>query len=227
MYALAIGMDADPKRLRPLKWNSLRAERMSYDSLKPYCNVAFRRIDESFDPDNSLEQECLTVAVKHWNSYTKQKLNLFAEIEGKVTRLVVCRGDAKPMTVLVRLNGDRWESCGYCTDDATKELETCDTPALLPPKDVSQELLSLIVYPGVSEAPPVTAIPSDNRIVEDSFKSELQNMLSLSGPLLNAMKKLTLSLDQKKPHPRGPTRPIPEKPTIRPKKPDKNDTRVY
>ncbi|THW55674.1 hypothetical protein D6D02_05177 [Aureobasidium pullulans] len=246
VYALAIGMNADPKRLHPLEWNSLRAEKMSYDSLKPCCNVAFRRFDESFDPDDPLDEECLTVAVKHWNSYTKQKLQLFAETEGRITQLVMYKGDTEPTTVLVRLNGDRWEGCGYYKDEANDEYETCDTSTLLSTERVSQGVLSLIVYPGITTAPEAShnvPLPSDSENIDEKFKSELETVLELSKPLLiaisgivPAMEKLAISLDEVKPRPRAAIPPIPETSYTGPKQPDsafskapaakKNDTRA-
>lgn len=240
-------MNADPKRLRPLEWNSLRAERMSYDSLKPCCNVAFRRFDESFDPDDPLNEECLTVAVRHWNSYTKQKLQLFAEIEGRITQLVMYKGDTEPTTVLVRLNGDRWEGCGYYKDEANHESETCDTSTLLSNGSVSHGVLSLIVCPGITTVPKAShdvPLPSDSENIDEKFKSELETVLTLSKPLLvaisgivPAMEKLAISLDDVKPRPRAAIPPIPDTSYTGPKQPDsafsqapaanKNDTRAH
>lgn len=240
-------MNADPKRIRPPKWNSLRSERMSYDSLKPCCNIAFRRFDESFDPDDPLDEECLSVAIDHWNTYSQRKLHLFAEIEGNITQLVVCKGDVEPTTVLVRLNGDRWEGCGYYRDEANDEFETCDTSTLLSTESVSHRVLSLVVYPGITTVPEAShdvPLPSDSENIDEKFKSELETVLTLSKPLLiaisgivPAMEKLAISLDEVKPRPRAAIPPIPETSYTGPKQPDsafsqapaadKNDTRAH
>lgn len=121
-------------------------ERMSYESLKPCCNIACRKSNQSFDPSNPLDEDCLSAAMNTWNHYAQRKLNLFAEIAGEITQLVAYKGDAMLKTILVRLNGDRWKGCGYYMNDDAEGFETYDTAALLPTEDVNQDTLSLIVY---------------------------------------------------------------------------------
>ncbi|THZ12106.1 hypothetical protein D6C89_10853 [Aureobasidium pullulans] len=249
VYALAIGLSANPRVTRPLKWNSIRPEKIHYDYLKPCCNTAFRGSDESFNPNDPMNEKFLSVAMEEWNKYAKNKLHLFAEIEGEITQLVVYKGDAEPTTVLVRLTGDRWEGCGYCRDDEADVSETYNTATLLPTEDVNQDALSLVVYPGITTEPEAShdaPISSDSEKMGEKFELELQTVLSRSEPLLiaisgivPAMEKLNMSLNEVRTGLRAATKPTRDRSYTGPKrKPntafpkvpsaaDMNDTQVH
>ncbi|THY69455.1 hypothetical protein D6C86_07214 [Aureobasidium pullulans] len=205
VYALAIGLSANPRVTRPLNGS-----------------------DESFNPNDPMNEKFLSVAMEEWNRYAKKKLHLFAEIEGEITQLVVYKGDAEPTTVLVRLTGDRWEGCGYCRDDEADVSETYNTATLLPTEDVNQDALSLVVYPGIATEPEAShdaPISSDSEKMGEKFELELQTVLSRSEPLLiailgivPAMEKLNMSLNEVRTGLRAATKPTRDRSYTGPKR---------